>query len=148
MESELRYKKTQLATTTLHLIEKSKFISSIKNHIHVLLNQKGGSLVNRGLKRIIKEIDSNSSNDDNWEDFEIHFDEVHEDFLKRIRNDYPAITAREIRLCAYLRMNMSTKEITDLLKISVRGVEVARYRLRKKLNINKDDNLVGYMLNY
>jgi DNA-binding CsgD family transcriptional regulator len=148
VESELKYKKTKLATTTLHLIEKSKFISSIKKYVGEILKHDRETNVDRQLRRIIKEIDRNNGSDDNWDDFEIHFDEVHEDFLKRIRHDFPAITAREIRLCAYLRMNMSTKEITDLLRISVRGVEVARYRLRKKLNINKDDNLVGYMLNY
>jgi ligand-binding sensor domain-containing protein/DNA-binding CsgD family transcriptional regulator len=148
LESEIQHKKSQLAASTMHLIDKSEFINSIKNYVGEILKHDSETNVDRQLKRIIKEIDRNNSSDDNWDDFEIHFDEVHEDFLKRIRHDYPAITAREIRLCAYLRMNMSTKEITDLLKISVRGVEVARYRLRKKLNINTDDNLVGYMLNY
>jgi DNA-binding CsgD family transcriptional regulator len=148
LQSEIRHKKTQLATTTLHLLDKTKFIDSIKTHIHEVLKQEDGTLGHRRLKSIIKDIDSNSSNDDNWKNFEIHFDEVHEYFLTRIRNDYPAITAREIRLCAYLRMNLSTKEIADLLKISVRGVEIARFRLRRKFNLAKEENLVSFIMTY
>ena len=79
------------------------------------MEQDSGTTLHQGLRRIIKAIDKNATTDDNWKDFELHFDEVHENFLKRIHNDYPAITAKEIRLYAYLRMNMITKGITDLL---------------------------------
>lgn len=94
------------------------------------------------IRRIDKEIDE----DNQWEVFETAFDEVHEDFLNRLKKQFPNLTPREMRLCAYLRMNVSTKEISSLMNISVRGVEISRYRLRKKLGIDRDTNLTSFIL--
>ncbi len=85
--------------------------------------------------------------DDNWEHFAHHFDKVHTDFLVLLKNRYPNLTASELKLCAYLRMNLSSKEIAQLMNISIRGVEIGRYRLRKKLGISKDTNLFEFLLN-
>ena len=87
-------------------------------------------------------------NREDWEKFEIHFDQVHEDFLKKIRKKYPELTPKDLRLCAYLKMNLSSKEIAPILNISVRGVEISRYRLRKKMNLPRDANLNDFMMNF
>ena len=71
---------------------------------------------------------------------------MHQDFINRLKNTHPDLSPREIRLCAYLRMNLSTKEIAPLLNISIRGVEIGRYRLRKKLNLDREDNLIDYLM--
>jgi DNA-binding CsgD family transcriptional regulator len=71
---------------------------------------------------------------------------VHQDFILRLKETYPALTPKELRLCAYLRMNLSSKEIAPLMNISVRGLEISRYRLRKKLNINHEVNLTDFIL--
>ncbi len=148
LKSEIRHKKRELATSTMHLIDKNGFISSIKSHIGDMLKNDNQREIRHELKRIVKEIDKNIHEDDDWGQFEVHFDEVHEGFIKKLRNDYPGITPQEIKLSAYLRMNMSTKEIANLLRISVRGVEIARYRLRKKLRLGKEENLVDFMMSF
>lgn len=147
LESEVLHKKTQLATTAMHLIEKTDFITSIKSRINEILNQEKKD-VNRELKRIIKEIDRITEREDVWQDFEHHFDAVHEGFIQKLQKEYPKITPQELKLCAYLRMNLTTKEIANLLRITVRGVEVARFRLRKKLGLKTEDNLASFMINY
>lgn len=84
--------------------------------------------------------------DDNWEHFAHHFDKVHNDFLIVLKSRYPNLTPSELKLCAYLRMNLSNKEIAQLINISTRGVEIARYRLRKKLGLTKEVNLFEFLL--
>ncbi|HDR51386.1 MAG TPA: hypothetical protein ENN90_07165, partial [Mariniphaga anaerophila] len=79
--------------------------------------------------------------------FETYFEEVHKDFFKKIRDKYPELTAREMKLSAYIRMNLTTKEIAVLLNISNRGVEIARYRLRKRFNLERETNLTTFLLN-
>ncbi|MNL47866.1 Bacterial regulatory protein, luxR family [compost metagenome] len=83
---------------------------------------------------------------DDWILFEQNFDEVHEQFFKRLRQIYPTISPSELRLAACLRMNLSTKEMAPVLGISVRGVEIKRYRLRKKLGLDNDANLAQFMM--
>ena len=85
--------------------------------------------------------------DEDWEQFAIHFDKVHADFLARLREQFPQLTPRDHKLCAFLRMNLSSKEIAPLLYISVRGVEISRYRLRKKLELDADANLTEFLVN-
>jgi DNA-binding CsgD family transcriptional regulator len=68
------------------------------------------------------------------------------DFLTVLKSKFPTLKPHELQLCAYLRMNLSSKEIAPLMSISVRGVEIGRYRLRKKLNLSTEENLVQYLL--
>jgi DNA-binding CsgD family transcriptional regulator len=98
------------------------------------------------LRQVTRTIETDIQLDNNWEQFEIYFDQVHENFFKRLRQKYPDLTPKDQKLCAYLRMNLSTKEIAPLLNISVRGVEISRYRVRKKLGIDSDTNLVAFIM--
>jgi DNA-binding CsgD family transcriptional regulator len=93
-------------------------------------------------KSIVMEVNSDKS----WKDLEKHIKNVHFDFLKRLKENYPTISPRELDLSTYLLMNMSTKEIAEVMNISTGGVELARYRLRKKLNLNKKENLTGFLM--
>jgi DNA-binding CsgD family transcriptional regulator len=86
--------------------------------------------------------------DTDWEQFTERFDQVHSEFIKRLRVEFPELTPKDQRLCAYLRMNLASKEIAPLLNISIRGVEISRYRLRKKLHLGKDVNLTDFLLKY
>ncbi|MEG2666949.1 MAG: helix-turn-helix transcriptional regulator, partial [Bacteroidales bacterium] len=86
--------------------------------------------------------------DESWKEFELRFEEVHTDFFKKLNDRFPDLTQNDKRLCAYLRLNISTKDIANLLYLSVAGVESARYRLRKKLNINSTDiDIVQFLEN-
>lgn len=148
LDAEIRHKQKELATSTMHLIDKNDFITSIRDHISSVLKENPHSTTKNELKRIIKDIDKNIKNDDEWGHFELYFDDVHDGFIRRLKEAYPNITPQEVKLSAYLRMNMTTKEVANLLKISVRGVEMGRYRLRKKLGIDKDTNLVDFMMSF
>lgn len=148
IKSELRHINNLLAASTMNLVVKNEFMENIKEEIkQVKLN---GQVVEtqKALERIIKEIDSTLRLQEDWEQFEHHFDQVHGDFLTRLREDFHDLTPSEQKLSAFLRLNMNTKEIANLMGISLRGVEVARYRLRKKLGLAKSQNLSMFILEY
>ena len=106
------------------------------------LNETNKIQLNVLKKNILKEIRSDNS----WKDLEKHIKNVHFDFLKRLKEKCPAITPRELDLSTYLLINMSSKEISEVMNISIKGVEISRYRLRKKLDLNRNQNLTGYLL--
>lgn len=80
-----------------------------------------------------------------WEDFEIRFQQVYTGFYKKLNTDYPDLTPNELRLCAFFRLNMTTKEIAAITYQSANSIVVARYRLRKKLGMEKEENLVSFL---
>jgi DNA-binding CsgD family transcriptional regulator len=96
--------------------------------------------------KIIRLIDRELDHKEEWEQFAIHFDSVHTNYLKKLKTLYPSLTISDLKLAAYLRLNLSTKEIAQLMNISVRGVETSRYRLRKKLGIDNEVNLYSYLI--
>jgi DNA-binding CsgD family transcriptional regulator len=93
----------------------------------------------------IKDRQSNSQNE--WKLFEKNFHEVHDDFFKILQNKYSGLTPGDLKLCAFLRMNLSSKEIAPLIGITFRSIELHRYRLRKKFHLSKKDNLVKILMN-
>lgn len=148
LKSEILHKNKELATSTMHIVTKNEFIGEIKTKLTSIIREGGSKGGNRELNRIIKEIDQNIATDKDWEQFQLHFDQVHGGFSKRLQAAYPSLTPQEMKLCAYLRLNLSTKEIAQLMHISVRGVEISRYRLRKKLALDRQDNLLDFMLKF
>jgi DNA-binding CsgD family transcriptional regulator len=148
LESEIRHMNTELATATMHLLNKNEFMTGIKGHLTQLMKRDADDTTKRELLQITKDIETNISDDADWEHFQFHFDRVHGDFTVRFKSAFPALTPQEIKLSAYLRMNLTTKEIAQLLNISVRGVEISRYRLRKKLHLDRNQNLQDFILNF
>ena len=139
----------ELANQTLNLIQKNKFLLKIKDEIQKLNTQSIDENFRQSkLSLIVKRIDKDLDNEKQWALFEMAFDEVHEDFLKHIKEKFPELSPRDLRLCAYLRMNISSKEIAALMNISTRGVEISRYRLRKKLNIDRETNLSKFIIDF
>ena len=148
LKAEIESKNKELATSTMHLINKNGFIASIKSNLGSISKRSKNQEVKHELKKIIGNIDKNISQDDDWEHFAFHFDQVHGDFTNRLKETFPDLSPQEMKLSAYLRMNLSTKEIAHLLNISVRGVEIARYRLRKKLDLDRSVNLQEFILKF
>jgi DNA-binding CsgD family transcriptional regulator len=95
---------------------------------------------------MIKQLEEDDQIDQEWDQFAKHFDKVHSDFVMQLKTKHPDISPNEVKLCSYLRMNLSSKEIAQLLNISLRGVEISRYRLRKKLNLQGGENLFDYLI--
>ena len=148
LESEIGHMKTELATATMHLLNKNEVMASIRGQLSELTDRNGLDNVRQELQQIARQIETNLTRDDDWEHFRFHFDRVHGDFINRIMKSCPGLTPQEIKLCSYLRLNLATKEIANLMNISVRGVEISRYRLRKKLGIPRTANLQEYILHF
>jgi len=148
LESDLHHVNNLLAASTMNLVIKNEFIETIKQGLTAVKKKGDPQHTKQALEKIISEIDSTLRIQEDWEKFEIHFNKVHGDFLARLRNEFPSLTAQDQKLCAYLRLNLSTKEIAQLMSISTRGVEVARYRLRKRLGLQQGDNLANFILAY
>ena len=115
----------------------------LKNLIRKASSQNQGNTLSR--QKILHLIDLNLNNDQDWEIFESTFAEVHEDFLENLKINHPNLTGGDLKLAAYIRMNLSSKEIAPLLNISTRSIENKRYRLRKKMGIPHDSNLKTYL---
>ncbi|MBW8334093.1 MAG: hypothetical protein K0M40_18905 [Prolixibacteraceae bacterium] len=147
LKIEMIHRDKELANQTMDLIRKNKFLVKITEDLGKLKNTSTDESIKEKVTVLITKIDKDIDNKKQWEIFETAFDDVHEDFLNRLKTQYPNLTPNEIRLCAYLRMNISTKEIAPLMNISVRGVEICRYRVRKKLNIDRDQNLTSMIIN-
>ncbi len=143
LQTELDLKNDQLTSTTMQLMKNNEFIKQIQDKI-VKTMDEGGS--DQKLKNIINTIDRELSHEDSWDQFAYHFDQVHGNYLEKLSKNNIHLSPREIKLAAFLRMNMSSKEISKLLNITTRGVELARYRLRKKLNLTREQNLVEYLI--
>ncbi|MEM7104826.1 MAG: two-component regulator propeller domain-containing protein [Bacteroidota bacterium] len=147
LRSEVEHQSQELASAALHLVQKGEILSKIKGELEKFYKSLQDSEERKTLKKVIRLIDQDIELDNNWEQFSHHFDQVHHNFLKKLRVNFPQLTPKDHKLSAYLRMNLSTKEIAPLMNISIRGVEISRYRLRKKLNIDRNTNLVDFLLN-
>tara|TARA_R110000868_G_scaffold193008_1_gene437630 strand:- start:8246 stop:10954 length:2709 start_codon:yes stop_codon:yes gene_type:complete len=139
LRHDIESKNRELGISTMSLIKKNEFLNTIKKE---LKKAEGLSHV----KQVVKIIDKNLNNTDDWNLFEEAFNNVDKNFLKKIKTEHPSLTSNDLRLCAYLRLNLSSKEIAPLLNISSRSVEVKRYRLRKKLELSHDVSLTDYLL--
>jgi len=140
LQEEFRSKSNELAASTLSIIRKNELLSKVKDQLLSSATDKSS------IKPIIKVIDKNITQNDDWELFKEAFNNADRKFLKKLKKAHPNLSPNDVRLCAYLRLNLSSKEIAPLFNISVSSVEIKRYRLRKKMDLSHDDNLVDYIL--
>jgi len=140
LQQEFENKNRELAASTMNLIKKNELLAMIKDDL------KKGESGDRNIKSVITTINKNINEDDTWDMFKEAFNNADKDFLKKIKKAHPLLTPNDLRLCAYLRLNLSSKEIAPLLNISVRSVEIKRYRLRKKMDLPHELGLVEYIL--
>jgi len=140
------HKEKELANSTMLLIKKNDILKQLQSDLRDVnsnvVNEAAKNSINSILRRIDKEID----NQKQWKVFDIHVDQVYEELFKKLKESIPDLSPRELRLCAYLRMNISSKEIATLMNISERGVEISRYRIRKKLGLDHGANLTEFIM--
>ena len=148
LQAEIQFKNRELASSTMHLVQKNEILTRLRTELERLAQEVKDPEPKTRLRQLLGMVNQDEQLDKDWEQFSYHFDQVHADFLKRLSEDFPQLTPKDHRLCAYLRMNLSTKEIAPLMNISVRGVEISRYRLRKKLGLDHEDNLLEFMMRY
>lgn len=145
LESSLQSKSTELAAQALKLVNQRAIITEVNE----LFSQLDITEENKKLKRKFEKTFSEYSyNRNEWQNFEMNIQEIHQDFIQRLSTKYPALTAKDIKLCVFLRMNLSTKEIAPLMHLNYRSIELQRYRLRKKMQIPSDVNLNKWMINF
>ena len=141
LETEVASKNRELAASTMNIIRKNEFLSELKQK----LNKAN---TNEDVEEVISIINKNIAEKDNWKLFKEAFDNADKDFLQSVKEKHPNLTSNDLKLCAYLRLNLSSKEIAPMLNISVRSVEIKRYRLRKKMDLAHEEGLVEYILTF
>ncbi|MFM7672419.1 MAG: triple tyrosine motif-containing protein [Bacteroidota bacterium] len=148
LESEIQFKNSELAASAMHLVKKGELITRLKTELNQLLRRVDVPAAQAEVKKMIKQLEEDDQIDQEWDQFAKHFDKVHSDFVVRLKAKHPNISPNEVKLCSFLRMNLSSKEIAQLLNISLRGVEISRYRLRKKLNLPNGVSLFDYLITF
>jgi DNA-binding CsgD family transcriptional regulator len=148
LEAELKLKSQDLTSSAMHLIQKNELLTQVKQTLKGLDKEKLEDEAKNKLRILVKNIDKDLASGEEWAQFETNFDQVHGNFITRLKEAYPKLTPQEIKFSAYIRMNLNTKEIANLLNISVRGVEIGRYRVRKKLELERKDNLSDFLLRF
>ncbi|SFZ92796.1 DNA-binding transcriptional regulator, CsgD family [Flaviramulus basaltis] len=143
LDLELDFKRKQLTTHALHLAKKNEVLEGLKQKAEELKSLENSQ---NGYQQLIRTINFDLQDDNNWENFSKYFQEVHKDFNSKVKQRFPDVTSNELRLMSLLKMNLSSKEIANILNISHEGIKKARYRLRKKLDITTDDSLQDLMI--
>lgn len=143
LQQELEHKNKEVATNVMYLLKKNEFITNVAEKLKAN-NLKFKRENQRLIDEIIRDLIMNSSKDI-WKEFEIRFQEVHSDFYKNLNDIYPDLTPNEKKICAFLRLNMSTKDISAITYQSVSSLNMARFRLRKKMGLETDDNLIAIL---
>lgn len=143
LNQELAYKRKELTTNMMYLLEKNEFILSIARKLEELKTdvKKGDRML---VQQIVNELKRNSSQKA-WEEFEVRFMEVHAGFYKALNQKFPTLSPNEQKLCAFLRLNMSSKEISAITYQSTQSINQARFRLRKKMEMERDENLISFL---
>ena len=142
--NDIDIKNRQLASFAMHVAQKNEVLLQIKEDIVKLIDEVNSNSRQK-LNELINKIKANIQLERNWNDFKLHFENVHPGFFNRLTEQFPNLTPKDQKLCVYLRMNFSTKEIAQLLSITSGSAEISRIRLRKKLNLTKEINLVKFI---
>jgi tetratricopeptide (TPR) repeat protein len=144
LSEELGHRSRELTSQTLHLVQKNELLQTVAERL-----QEAGKAAQPNavqLRTLQRLVEHNLNDNEQWEDFKRHFEAVHPDFFQRLLGFFPQLTAHDLRYCAYLRLNLSSKEIAALLNVSLRGVETHRHRLRKKLGVDGEQDLTAWAM--
>jgi len=147
LEQKIDHKNKELASYALNFQQKNELIAEIKSLVTDLKKLKIDQVSTKlaGLNKLVK---NHSHVDKEWQDFKRYFEDVHNEFFTSLKNSFPDLTNNELKLCALLKLNLNMKETANILGISPDSVKTARYRLRKKLQLNTEQNLVDFIINF
>jgi tetratricopeptide (TPR) repeat protein len=145
LERDVHFKNKQLITYALQLTQKNDMLVEIQNRLKKIGEIVGDETFLTKINQLNHFINSVASTDDEWEEFKLYYEQVHLQFFKKMKDGHPELSNKELRLCALLNISLATKEIASILHISPKSVEIARYRLRKKLGISREENLTEYI---
>jgi DNA-binding CsgD family transcriptional regulator len=140
LREDIAAKNREAALSTMNLVKKNELLQQIKQDLLTGEDSRGN------IRQVVETIDRNIDEAETWNLFKDAFENADRDFFKKIKERHPELTPNDLKVCAYLRLNLSSKEIASLLNISPRSVEVKRYRLRKRMGLERETNLVDYIL--
>lgn len=146
LQQEIDNQRRELTTNALQIIRKNEFLDGLRNELKGVDKLKPEELQKR-VKKIRRSIDYNFNLDDDWQEFESVFQNVHQEFFNELRKQFPSLTSAEVRLCAMIRLNLNSQDIAAIMGISQDSLRISRYRLRKKLGIAKGGNLYSFIIN-
>lgn len=142
-QQELEFKQKELTSQTLHLVQKNLFLENLRENLEVV--QQSPDAFHVESSRVLTSLKTEVALDQDWETFKSYFVEVHNDFDQKLIRVYPEITENELRLAYFVRMKLSTREIAAMLHVQPESVRKSRYRLKKKLDLGKDDDLYSFL---
>ena len=145
LEKEVKKKNRELAANALQIVKMKDFLKEIETELEGIEKAASNTSLAQTLAALKLKIARHTRDESDWLQFEEHFDLIHSNFFHKLRQNFPQLSIPELKLCAYLKMELTNKEIARLLNLSVRGVETRRYRLNKKLNIGKEQKLVDFL---
>ena len=147
LKENLEIRNKELASSAMQIVQVDNQLVQLKKSLDEIYDRSEG-LIRKHLRKTIKSLDDQIKGENNWKHFETHFNQIHDNSLERLKEEYPDLNHREIRLCAYLKLNLSSKEIAPLMGISYRGVESLRFRLRKKMELDTSINLTDFIIRF
>lgn len=148
LESELNLKNQQLTSHTLHMIQKNQTLNEINVQVNQIRQQKNITDAKKLLNRLSNLIDYGINVDKDWENFQKIFEQLHPSFYNNLKVKYPTLTSSDLHLSALLKLNLNTKEIASLLNITPKSTQMKRHRLRQKMNIDTDERLTDFMIQF
>jgi tetratricopeptide (TPR) repeat protein len=142
--NEIDYKNKALTTYALSMVQKNEILEEVRESVELIIRKPDNQPEH--FKKLSRIIDYGFTLDKDWEDFKLYFEEVHSDFFSRLCERYSDLGGADLKLCALIRLNMNVKQSAAILRISPDSVKVARHRLRKKFNLQTEDNLTGFIM--
>jgi DNA-binding CsgD family transcriptional regulator len=146
LQNKLELRNKELTTHVMTQLKKNELILEISEKLEKTLD--AATPENKPvIERVIKELESENTKEV-WKEFEIRFQNVHHDFYKKLVEQFPDLSSNELRLCAFIKLNLNTKEISSITHQSVNSIDVARSRLRHKLGLSKEENLTSFLTGF
>jgi hypothetical protein len=146
LQTELNFKNKELATITMQQVERGRILLNLKEELTNIIKKLKQPDLTHEFRSVFRLLTDSEKKDDDWNSFAIYFDQVHNNFLTTMKAKFPCLSATDLKLCAYLRLNLTSKEIAQLMNISLKGVEISRYRVRKKLALTTEINLYDFLI--
>ena len=141
LRNDVKEKDKKLANITMNSMKRNTMLNELKQEISGFSGIDDLTKLKSNVSRIVKRINSLMNNDENWEKAETYFNSIYDGLLDRLRMNYPNLSQTDLKLCVYIKLNLNTKEMAELMNISPRSIEMARYRLRKKLGLKPTENI-------
>ena len=145
LEEDVIHKSKELANYTMLLVKKRELLSDMHDELKTLKDTVRSDASKQIVRDLIRKINANLQNEEHIQVFEANFERVHHEFFAQLKSTFSDLTQKELQLCAFVRMNLTNKEIASILNISVRGVETARYRLRKRLGMSHEQDMSAFL---